>query len=400
MKACGVIVEYNPFHNGHNYHVQKARDVTNADCIIAIMSGSFLQRGEPAIIDKFGRTRTALQCGVDLVIELPYAYSVQSSRYFAKGALLSLHSLNVSSVCFGSESGEVKPFYDSAQLLRKEKDVYDDQVRTYLQQGLSFPAASNKAYLNIGIKNIDLAKPNNILGFSYINTIIRHNLPIKPFTIKRKENDYHDEEITNKIASATSIRKELLHYKMTKKIKQAVPNATVKQLQNYITNTSLWHHWELYFPFLHYRISTMDQRDLFRIHGVDEGLQYRLKRTAPKATSFTHWLSLLKTKRYTQTRLQRMFTHILTNTTKEEINEFLRLTTVPYIRLLGMNKTGQAYLNEHKKNIFVPIISNLTRANQATFLDERALHAYYSVLDAKTRKRLRKQEFHLPIIID
>lgn len=399
MKACGLIVEYNPFHNGHLYHVNEAKETTQADCMIAVMSGSFLQRGEPAIIDKFHRTKAALKSGVDLLVELPYAYAVQSSRYFAKGALLTLDALQTKYVCFGSESGDINQFYKGVEQRQNKKELYDETIQTFLQSGLSYPLASQQAYETIGISELDLFQPNNILGFSYVNTIVEENLPIKARTIKRKSSHYHDNEIESSIASATSIRRELTDGQLSSKAMNALPEATVQQLENYREKASIWHDWEQYFPLLYYRITTMTREELANIHGVDEGIEGRLINTIYDVHSFAELIKKMKTKRYTYVRLQRMFTHILTNTTKEQIAHFFSRATLPYVRLLGMTKRGQQYLNESKKSRTVPLVSNLNNKQKALYLDERALHVYYSILPVDKSIALRKQEFQLPIIL-
>lgn len=400
MKACGLIVEYNPFHYGHLYHVNKAREISNADCVIAIMSGSFLQRGEPAIIDKFHRAKAALLNGVDIVIELPYPYAVQSSAYFAKGAVLSLDALGVSSICFGSESGEIEPFTNAVTTLHKNKTLFDRKIRAYLDKGYSFPEANNKAYDTIQLNEINLSQPNNILGFSYVKTIIRNNLAIEPLTIKRIKNDYHEQIITNQIASATSIRNELMKNELSEKISATLPENSLFQLKEYKKQATIWHHWEHYFPYLHYKVITLKPSELIEVHGVDEGLEHRIKQTAIHAHSFSDWINRLKTKRYTQARLQRTFIHILTNTTKKEVIHFTNNNEVPYIRLLGMNQIGQTYLNKQKKKLQVPVYTNLNRKNHSDLaLDEKATNVYYAILPAKQRDHLRKQEFSLPLII-
>lgn len=398
MEACGLIVEYNPFHNGHQYHVEKAREQSKADCLIAVMSGTFLQRGEPAIIDKFHRAKAALASGVDIVIELPYAYAVQSSRYFAKGAVLSLHALGASSICFGSESGEIAPFYDGVRRLNEKRQTYDELVKRYLKQGLSYPEASSKAYQDIGIEGLDLFQPNNILGFSYVRTIVEHQLPIRALTIKRKSSHYHDEEIKGKIASATSIRKALKKHALTDELVQAIPEATKEQLLNYKEKAGIWHDWDRYFPLLHYRVMTMTKEQLNEIHGVDEGIEGRIIEAMKRAENFNDLLKLVKTKRYTQVRLQRMFVHILTNTTKKQMEPFLKKNEAPYIRLLGMTENGRAYLNRVKKALDMPLIVNLNKMSDELYLDERALRAYYSILPDEKRLELFQQEFQLPII--
>src|SRR5690625_859509 len=177
VKACGLIVEYNPFHNGHLYHVNKSRVASKADCIVAVMSGNFLQRGEPAIIDKFHRTKMALANGVDLVIELPYAYAVQSSHYFALGALKSLHALKVAAICFGRESANIEQFYETVEQLQHHRSSFDTYVQKYIERGYSYPTANSLAYKQIGMQHLDLFQPNNILGFSYVKTIIEQQFP-------------------------------------------------------------------------------------------------------------------------------------------------------------------------------------------------------------------------------
>lgn len=400
MKACGLIVEYNPFHNGHQYHVTEAKKVTKADCMIAVMSGTFLQRGEPAIIDKFHRTKAALHAGVDLVVELPFPYAVQSSHYFAKGALLTLNALETDSICFGSESGDINAFYNGLTTLQEEQQQFDSIVQAYLQEGLAYPMASQQAYEQIGLAKLDLFQPNNILGFSYVRTLVENNLPIEATTIKRKDSHYHDENIHNSIASATSIRKELAEKKLSKKVKATLPKDSLAQLKLYKSKSTLWHDWELYYPLLHYRLTTMTRNELASIHGVDEGIEGRILHAVHEAHSFQNLLERVKTKRYTQVRLQRMFVHILTNTTKAEIKQFFSSETIPYVRLLGMTKQGQAYLRRIKKNRTVPLMTNLNKENLDLYLDERALNTYYSVLPVEHRINLRKQEFQLPIILD
>lgn len=403
MHACGLIVEYNPFHNGHVYHIQEARKTADADCMIAVMSGDFLQRGEPAIIDKFHRARAALETGIDLVLELPYPYAVQSSDLFAKGSVQTLHQAGVDSICFGSESGDISHFITSYEIFKENEAIFKDILQIGLQKGLSFPEASRHAYEKIGLSagDIDLTKPNNILGFSYVKEILEQLLPIKPLTITRTSSGYHQQTITDSIASATSIRKELLtHESLTPAANAAMPDATIKQLKDYITNASSWHSWENYFQIVHYRVMTMSERELANIHGVDEGLEYRIKKTAKQAESIHDWIEKIKTKRYTWTRLQRIFVHILTNTKKADIKEIESASTIPYIRLLGMTKTGQNYLNGIKQNKDVPIITGFSRKNHPVLqMEEKAVNAYYSILSPKNRQKLFKQELQAPLMV-
>ncbi|WP_330948434.1 nucleotidyltransferase [Virgibacillus sp. MG-45] len=400
MRACGLVVEYNPFHNGHLYHLQQAKKTTDADIMIAVMSGSFLQRGEPAIIDKFHRVQAALKSGIDIVLELPYAFSVQSSELFAKGSIQTLSKIGVDSVCFGSESGDIHDFLTSYQLLKNKLNTYKALLHENLNKGLSFPEASKIAYEHIGLtKDFDLSKPNNILGFSYVKEILEQHLPIKPVTIKRIKNNYHDVDISDTIASATSIRSELLvKQSQLNDLAQTMPSPTFEVLQAYKDKASQWHQWEAYFPFLQYRVLTMGSKELALIEGVIEGLEYRIYKTAKKASSFHEWVQLIKSKRYTWTRIQRIFVHILTNTKKAEIASLNLMESIPYVRLLGMSPSGQHYLNIKKKQMDVPIVTKLSRSMHPMLqIEERATHAYYSILSSAQKQELFRKELSAPI---
>ncbi|TFB23315.1 nucleotidyltransferase [Filobacillus milosensis] len=403
MKACGLIVEYNPFHNGHVYHLQQSKEETQADVMVAVMSGSFLQRGEPAIIDKFHRAKAALQSGVDIVLELPYVYAVQYADLFARGAILTLSSLNVDHVCFGSEAGNIVPFINGYHHYIQNEKQFESKLHQFLDEGLSFPQASKKAYESIDLTSgeVDLSQPNNILGFSYVKAVKELNASIKPETIQRTKSGYHDEKIEHDIASATSIRKEILQQQsMTSNARNALPTATVEQLNNYMHSSGRWHSWEDYFPFLQLLVQTRTLDELKSIHGVIEGLEYRLKQTVQEAESFEHWMQLLKTKRYTWTRIQRMFAHLLTNTTKEEIETYKSINQSPYVRILGMTDKGRSYIQSIKKDIDVPLISNIQQFNHSMLdIEERATNAYYSPLPSSVKKVFKSQELTGPIIL-
>ncbi|WP_382396954.1 nucleotidyltransferase [Lentibacillus salinarum] len=403
MQACGLIVEYNPFHNGHAYHIQASKEASGADCMIAVMSGSFLQRGEPAIIDKFHRAKAALQAGVDIVVELPYLYAVQSSDLFARGSVHTLSELGVSSICFGSESGDISHFTTGYDVWNKNQSTYQTALQENMARGLAFPEASRLASGAIGLTTggMDLAKPNNILGFSYVKTILDDQLPIDPLTVGRLDSDYHDKSITGTIASATSIRNELIKNEyISETANRSLPGETADQLQKYKQKATIWHRWEHYFHLVHYRVMTMTEAELAAIHGMDEGLEYRIKKTAHNAASFRDWLNSIKTKRYTWTRLQRTFTHILTNTKKTDVARIQHIPSVPYVRLLGMTESGRAYLNNWKKDMGVPLLSTLARqTDPMSAIEEKASHAYYSILPAEKKRAFHHQELEPPIMV-
>lgn len=400
LKACGLIVEYNPFHHGHLYHIKEAKEKSNADCMIAVMSGPFLQRGEPALIDKFHRTRAALNSGVDIVLELPYAHAVQSSERFAEGAIKILHHVGADTVCFGSEAGRIDEFIFAASQFEKKEAAFKNNLKRYLNEGENYPTASAKAYQHINIKQFDLMQPNNILGFSYVRAIQKLKANIQPLTIKRIKSHYHDTEIENQIASATSIRKEILTNGYTKKAKVALPNKSFEEIQNYEATAKLLHHWDHYYDLLTYQIMAQSLSQLKQIDGIDEGLEYRLKSFIDKSASFEQFIQAIKSKRYTQTRLQRNMVHILTQTKQTDLLKWTSEAPLPYLRLLGMTEKGQDYINRTKKNIAVPIHTNLNKKNKkALYLDEKAQQIYYMALSPQQRIKLRQQEFQLPILI-
>ncbi|MBA2174282.1 nucleotidyltransferase [Halobacillus locisalis] len=401
MRACGVIVEYNPFHNGHLYHLEQSKQEADAECMIAIMSGQFLQRGEPAIIDKWHRTEAALKKGVDLVLELPYIYAVEHSDHFSKGAVRTLSEMGVKSLCFGSEHGEIHAFEKAYCHLKQHQATYDLAVRTHLNEGYAYPEASRKAYeeINLPSDSIDLTQPNNILGYSYVKEVLTYDPNMTPLTIKRTANNYHDETILGHIASATSIRKQMKQYGLSQPAREALPDSTVEQLLSYQRKNDDWHDWEHYFHLLHYKILTMSCDELRSIHGVDEGLEHRLKRTIKQATSFESFMNALKTKRYTWTRLQRTLVHILIGTKKSLAQQLLHDERPPYARVLGMTDTGRQYLKEQKKKMNIPLITQPQQLDHPMLeLEERASVSYYSILKAEKRVACLKREYGAPVM--
>jgi predicted nucleotidyltransferase len=363
VRVAGLIVEYNPFHNGHLYHLQETQKKILPDLVIAVMSGNFLQRGEPAILSKWRRAKLALEAGIDLVIELPYAYATQRAQIFAWGAVSLLDDLGVTDLCFGSENGDITPFYNTLGQVEKNRDTHVRHLKAFLKEGYSYPKAESLAFQALGFdlgEAIDLSQPNNILGYHYIEAIQQLGGRMKGHTIKRTETSYHDPELPqSSIASATAIRKHLRSKPDDwETVTRYVPSYTAKALLSASQNNEL-RCWEDYFPFLKYRLIT-DPADVLRdIYEAEEGLENRMKRYIGDTTTFTTFMSVLKTKRYTWTRLQRLLTHTLTHATKEEMNAASVFERPSYLRLLGMSKKGQAYLNQIKSDLRIPIISRL-----------------------------------------
>jgi predicted nucleotidyltransferase len=396
MKAAGVIVEYNPFHNGHYYHLQGTKDATNADVFIAVMSGNFLQRGEPALVSKWARTKMALHAGIDLVVELPYCFATGKAEIFSNGAISVLSSLFVSDICFGSEHGTIKEFNETVTFMQDKKHEFDQLVKKEVAKGLSFPKASSKAYdfLEKEKYTVDLSKPNNILGY-HVKAIREQNSDIQATTLKRTGAGYHDEQPQQNIASATGIRKILLEKNILEEIQPLVPQTTFDELITYYNEYEMFHHWDVYFPYLQYKLAVMHPNEIRHIYEAEEGLEYRVIQHIHQAKSFKDFMEKIKTKRYTWTRLQRFLTHILTHTTKEEMSILNSQLKTNYIRLLGMSQKGQAYLNKVKKDVDVPIITKVPTKHQDPMLqlDIKASKAYAMGYDRKHRSKMLASEF-------
>lgn len=402
MKAVGIVVEYNPFHNGHHYQAKQARKETNSDVVIAVMSTSFLQRGEPAIVSKWTRTQMALANGIDIVVELPYLYATQKAELFAKGAVSILHGMGVSALHFGSESGEITDFIRLVDTMNKQAPKLDPLIRRYMDQGYSYPKASSRAFtdLNLEKQGLSLTEPNNILGFHYVKTIKERYKSIHPETTLRIKAHYHDETISSdSIASATSIRKAIQEGATIENLKHVIPKETLTALNNYYSYYLNFHTWDCYFPLLQYKIMTSTNEQLRLIYECEEGLEYRIKETIREAESFTDWMMKLKTKRYTRTRLQRLAVHILTNTSKETIANGLS-TELPYIQLLGLTKNGQAYLSESRKIRQTELLTKRAKATGIVAnLEEKATSVYIQPLPPKKRVEALRYEYQGPIIL-
>ncbi|OTZ76546.1 nucleotidyltransferase [Bacillus cereus] len=401
-----MVVEYNPFHNGHLYHVQQTKKLTQSDIIIAVMSGPFLQRGEPALISKWYRTKMALANGVDLVVELPYVFATQKAETFANGAISILNTLRVSEICFGSEDGQIENFYNTISVQKNEEETFNYLVKQFMDAGNSYAKATSDAFSHIltSEKNIDMSQPNNILGFQYMKAILSQNSSIQAQTIKRFASHYHDETFNDQhIASATSIRKQLFSEEGSfTTIKPFLPQATTSLLANYKQNYGILHNWEQYFSFFKYRLMTMSPGDLRHIYEIEEGLEHRILSKIQNSSSFYSFMEALKTKRYTWTRLQRACTHILTNTTKEEIRSANIEQHAPYIRLLGMSQKGQTYLSKNKKKIELPILTHTKTFDHAALdIEKKANSVYFSIMHEPLRTQLLKQDItHHPIRYD
>ncbi|WP_147802422.1 nucleotidyltransferase [Alkalicoccus halolimnae] len=372
MRNLGLVVEYNPFHHGHSVHLKASKQKIRPDVTIAVMSGSFLQRGEPALTDKWTRAEMALAQGIDLVVELPYSYAVQKAEIFAEGAVALLSKLGVTDVCFGSESGEISPFHSTLQWMKKHEFHMSKAISSHLKEGKSYPRSFSDAASEIEDTppEIDLSRPNNILGYHYVKAAEQY--AITSHTIMREGAGYHDKEpASSSIASATALRMKLQEGAPISSLSAFTPAATVQLLTEYKQRFGLLHSWNDYYPFFQYKLFTSSASSLKEIYECEEGLENRLLRFRT-AGSFDEFLEKMKTKRYTRTRLQRLMTHVLTGASKEEM---INLAASPpeSIRVLGMNRRGRSYLNKIKKDLDIPLVTR--GAEQTTRSDNLSVKA-------------------------
>ena len=338
MKAIGIIAEYNPFTNGHLYHIQTIKEKYPDYAIIVAMNGHFTQRGDVSIIDKWKRCEVALKCGADLVVELPFPFATQSADFFAYGAITILNHLKVERIVFGSESNQINDLKEIAQV-QVDNEELEKLVKIYSKLGSNYPTALSNAIYDLTGKIIDT--PNDLLGISYIKTIIKNNYQIEIESIQRT-NQYHSLEE----GSATSVREKL---KNKEEVDEYIPELEYSYLNNL-------HFLEDYFDLLKYKIITEDDLSIYQT--VEEGIEHSLKREITNCSSLQELIEKIKSKRYTYNKIKRMFIHILCNFTKEKARKMNEIT---YIRLLGFNTKGKKYLNTIKKEISIPIISKITR---------------------------------------
>ncbi|MEG6574600.1 nucleotidyltransferase [Caldibacillus debilis] len=402
MISAGIVVEYNPFHNGHLHHLNETKKRTDADVVIAVMSGNFLQRGEPAIVSKFARTKMALQAGCDIVVELPYAFAVQQAEIFADGAVRILASLGCRYLCFGSESGDINAFLDTFHWLERQKGRFDEILKEKMRLGFSYPKAAALAYSEMEGDRalLDLSQPNNILGYQYLKAIKDRQLDIIPLTIPRIKAGYHDPEFSSDtIASATSIRKAIFSEKGDlETLKRYMPESSFEELLRFKREYGTWQNWENYWPFLKYRIIQSSPGELREIYDMEEGIEYRVREAAFRADSFQSFMEKLKTKRYTWTRLQRLSTHILMNAKKEEMKTYCQKPE--YARLLGFSKRGRQYLNRMKEELAIPLIAKASSRDGGAFeLDKRAGYIYSFGFPPSVRQRVLEEEYKRPPVM-
>lgn len=344
--VVGIVAEYNPFHNGHLYHLNESKKQVDADYSVCVMSGNFTQRGDTAIIDKWSRTKMALQNGIDLVIELPLIYSISSAENFAYGSMNILNSLGVVDyVSFGSEVGDLDVLNSIAQILCTEPKEYVSLLNHELSKGISFPKAREKAllmYLNDIRKYANvLSNPNNILGIEYLKALKHLNSNLNPITVKRKEAQYNSSSIKNGFASSTAIRKII---KNPSSLSKVVPEETFAIIDDKIKHGQIVNGLATFEKEILYKLRTMSLEEITELPDVSEGLENSIKNAANSCNNILDLISLVKSKRYTQTRIQRILLYALLDISKTDMKNSKK--GIPYIRILGMTENGKYLLSQ------------------------------------------------------
>lgn len=387
MKACGIVVEYNPLHFGHCYHIKKAKEITNCDVLIAVMSANWTQRGEPAIISKEHRIRAALENGVDIVVELPFVMGVNSADIFAGKSIEILNSLKVREIVFGSETGNTDEFNKRYYQFGFSYPRVDELIVDFLDQGYGYPKARSLA-LKI-VSDYYLETPNDILATAYVDAINKNNYKIKYHTIKRTS-PYHQALGDSSDMSASAIR-QALRNNIDIKSKTPMSEALINNDVHYLDD---------YFNLLRYKLLSSTLEDLQSIHLVEEGIESLFVKNIEKATNIYDFIKLCTSKRYSGARITRIIAHILNNTKKDQAYKFIH-EPIPFIRLLGFNETGQKYLSYIRKEIEIPILARFQgKGNTLLKLERQASAVYFSTLPQdQFIKELETEISIYPIIV-
>ncbi len=396
MKVVGIIAEYNPFHNGHKYHMEQAKALTGADRIVVVMSGNYTQRGNPALIDKYARAEMALMNGADLVLELPLYYACTSAEYFAKGAVILLDKLGiVDTLCFGSECGDISILSKIADALCHPSDNFDNILTLYLKSGKTFPQARalalEESIPDLYAHTAILSSPNNILGIEYMKALILRNSKIVPYTNLRVGAAYHEKRLQEHNSSAIAIRHSLADHHDLRLIEDQVPPSVYAIMQK---------HFNYNFPIftddlsslLHYKLLLDAPAGYTDYIDVSEDLSARILNRLHEYKDFSSFCERLKTKEMTYARISRCLLHILLNIRKDRLSSFLNEDAIFYARMLGFRKEATALLSLIKQHSSIPLISKLADAYKIidsttglAMLEEEisASHIYNTIINTK-----------------
>ncbi len=347
-KVVGIIAEYNPFHNGHSYHIQNTKAQTGADFVVAVMTGNFTQRGNTSVINKWEKTKMALNGDADLVIELPTIYSVSSAENFANGAVKILNELGiVDTISFGMEANDVSTLNNIANVLVNEPPEYKAILEHELGKGNSFPKARENAlmmYLNDIKRYANVVKgSNNILAIEYLKALKKQKSSIVPFGVKREKVYYNSTKIIDEYASATGIRNLLLHNQL-EEVRKVVPAKSYSILLNNLRQGTYVLDIIAYNDEIIYKLRSMTVKQIANLPDVSEGLEYLIKEVSNKTNNLIELINGIKSKRYTQTRIQRILLYALLGITKKDMETSKKIT--PYIRVLGCSEKGKMLLSQ------------------------------------------------------
>ena len=400
MKAVGLVTEYNPFHNGHLYHLNKAMELTGADISVAVMSGDFVQRGELAVLDKYTRASMAINSGVNLVVELPVNYAVSSAESFAAGALKVLDYIKADSIAFGSESGNIERLSKLAHILCDNEDTLYKEISKYTANGISYAAARQKVVEKLTDKDTAamLTSSNNILAVEYLKAIIKNNYAIKPYTIKRQGDSYNDTDIRSEYASATALRGNLKADNISKYI-PVKAGLILSSNTNYIYPDDITE--ALFTRLLGILFASSYDKNVFienvmRYPDVNKEIAGRLyksamdmiTRTVPQgaeskdngAFSFGSLCEHIKTKEVPLSRIKRALVRITLGLDKKHMEKY---ANEPYIRVLGFDKKGQEYLSYIRKTVEVPLITKIADYKEMLLDDIHAANIYNMIVAGK-----------------
>lgn len=400
MKAVGLVTEYNPFHNGHLYHLNKAMELTGADISVAVMSGDFVQRGEPAVLDKYTRASMALNSGVNLVIELPVNYAVSSAESFAAGALKVLDYIKADSIAFGSESGNIERLSKLAHILCDNEDTLYKEISKYTANGISYAAARQKVVEKLTDKDTAamLTSSNNILAVEYLKAIIKNNYAIKPYTVQRQGDAYNDTDIRSDYASATALRGNLKADNISKYI-PVKAGLILSSNTNYIYPDDITK--ALFTRLLDILFASSYDKNVFienvmKYPDVNKEIAGRLYKSAMDmitrtvqqmseskdngAFSFGSLCEHIKTKEVPLSRIKRALVRITLGLDKKHMEKY---SNAPYIRVLGFDKKGQEYLSYIRKTVEVPLITKTADYKEMLLDDIHAANIYNMIAAGK-----------------
>ena len=349
--VLGIIAEYNPFHNGHLYHLLKSKEEAKADSVIAVIGGNFTQRGEPSLIDKWTKAEMALANGADLVIELPTLYSVSSAENFADGAIKILNSLKVvDTISFGTETKDLNKLNIIANTLHKEPKEYKDFLSASLKKGLSFPKAREEAivkYLNDSKYSLTLSSPNNILAIEYLKALKKYESKIKPICVKRKDSGHLSLDYNGELASATAIRHLVAKNRM-KDVKTYLTPSSYTILEEEIRKGHFIKDLSRFENIIIYNVRNMSEEEIAKLPDVSEGLEHLIKKAANSCNTISEFINIVSSKRYTETRIRRILIYSLLNITKKDMD--ISKKTTPYVRVLGFNENGKNLISKIKRS--------------------------------------------------